>query len=296
MVNILTDFQPAINKVLDFLHTPFGSIILTGLLLLLAISINKIMHLRLRARNQENFEDSKLRAKLVSRHNMVWAIVILVIVALWSSKVTSFLISIAAIGGALFIASKELILCWWGALLISLNKNLKIGSIVEIGKHTGQLVNTGFFTFELAEIGPSRKQTGRLLQLPNYLLFLEPIKNLSTYGHYGVHLIDFHLGHEVDVYKAEELVLQLAHEVGQHWFDKAHNHFLNIEKSRLMELPKAQPEVFWSSIDEKCLCMTLRFGCPMTRRGQFEKQIVMKFWQNYQNMLCSTSQEAERSR
>ncbi len=288
MVNLLTNLKPAIDQLMAFLYTPFGSILLSALLILLAISINKILHWRLMARNQQSFEDSSLRAKFVSRNNMVWAVVILIIIALWSSKVTSFLISIAAIAGALFIASKELILCWWGALLISLNKNLKIGSIVEVGKYTGQLVNTGFFTFELAEIGPSRKQTGRLVQIPNYVLFLEPIKNLSTYGHYGVHLIDFHVGHEVDVFKAEELVLQLAHETGQHWYDKAHNHFLNIEKDRFMELPKAQPEVFWSSIDEKCLRMTLRFACPLTRRGHFEKQIVMKFWQNYHSLLRST--------
>ncbi|MDX1668358.1 MAG: mechanosensitive ion channel [Limnobacter sp.] len=277
----LYDLQPLAEKTLNFLDGGLGRLLLSALVIFLGIAINRIIRWRLLAKENLSPEHTEMRAKLVRRRNAVGVSVVLLILALWSSKITGFLISLAAIGGALLIVSKELILCLWGAVIISLNKPLKIGSVVEIGPYTGQLVNTGFLTFDLMEIGPSRKQTGRLLQVPNALLFSEPLKNLSTYGLYGMHLIDFHFEKNVNLNEVEKLVLRLANDAGNAWITKAHNHFQNIEKDSFVDLPKAYPEVYWASVNEKCLRMTLRFACPLSKRGQLEKEIIQRFWTEY---------------
>lgn len=293
IIGSLSNLLPLAEQLFVFLESRLGRLFLTCLIILLATVMNRFMHWRLLAKDQSSPEHTDTRAIWVRRRNAVWGSAVLIILALWSNQITGFLISLAAIGGALLIVSKELILCLWGALIISLNKPLKIGCVVEIGPYTGQLINTGFLTFDLMEIGPSRKQTGRLLQVPNALLLSEPLKNLSTYGLYGIHLIDFHFEPNINLNVAEQLVLELANKAGKSWIDKAHKHFQNIEKDSFMDLPKAHPEVFWTSVNEKCLRMTLRFACPLSKRGQLEKQIVQQFWSDYP-LLAQAAKETSR--
>lgn len=280
IIALYRELHPLIETVFDFLESRPGRLVLTLLLLMLATLINRITYWRL-SRQKNKAPQESTRATWVRRRNMVWVSTVLLILALWSNQITGFMISIAALAGALLVVSKEFILCLWGAVVISLNKSLKIGSTIEIGRHTGQLVNTGFFSFELAEIGPSKKQTGRLLQIPNSQIFLETLKNLSSYGPYGVHLIDFNFDKTVNLDVAETLVLELANEAGKEWIDQAEKHFSALERSYFVDLPKAQPEVFWTSVDEKCLRMTLRLACPLSKRGRIEKNVVKAFWSQY---------------
>lgn len=272
--------KPLIEAVFDFLESRLGRLVLTITILMLATLVNRLMHWRL-AVQKDTLPGNNVRATWVRRRNMVWVGAVLLVLALWSNQITGFLLSLAAIGGALLIVSKEFILCLWGALTISLNKSLRIGSTLEFGAYTGQLVNTGFVSFELAEIGPSKKQTGRILQIPNSLIFSTPLKVLSAYGAYGIHLIDFHFDRHVNIPLAEELVLTLANEAGHAWIQDAEKHFSQLEKDYFVDLPKAKPEVFWTSVDEKCLRMTLRLACALDRRGQLEKSIVRHFWVEY---------------
>ncbi|WP_334120177.1 mechanosensitive ion channel family protein [Limnobacter sp.] len=282
ILQFFKDLEPAVEQVFNFLESRLGRLILSMGMLVLAGAISRLMHWRLlRETKTTPPQTGNVRATWVRRKNIVWASAVLLIVALWSNQITGFLISLAAIGGALLIVSKEFILCLWGALIISLNKSLRIGSTIEVGQFTGQLVNTGFVTFELAEIGPSKKQTGRLLSLPNSLVFTQAMKNLSIYGSYGIHLIDFNFDKSVRIQDAETLVLRLANEAGKHWIEEAERHFSAVERDNFVDLPKARPEVFWASIDEKCLRMTLRLACPLNKRGQLEKSIVKRFWVEY---------------
>ena len=290
-MTFIQDIEPLARQFFAFLGSFTGRLLLCFVVLILATIINRLMHWRLLSRDHQNWEDTRLRAKWVRRRNVVWATAVIIIVALWSNQITGFLISLAAIGGALLIVSKELILCLWGGLIISLSKSLRIGNVVEIGDFTGQLVNTGFLTFDLMEIGPSRKQTGRLLQVPNALLLSQPLKNLSTYGMYGVHLIEFYFEPSVDLNIAEELILKLANNAASDWVEKADAHFKSVEKDRFVELPKAHPQVFWASINEKCIRMTLRFACRLSKRGQLEKQIVKGFWTEYYNLAKNHTQD-----
>lgn len=280
-VSVLQVLQPAGEKLFDFLETRTGRFLLSILFVVAAVFVNRLMKWQLQRQGQAHPNDTPMRAKWVRRNNLVWIFTFLLITAVWSNQIKSFLYSIAAVAGAMLVVSKDLILCLWGALIISLNKSLRIGSTIEVGKYTGQLVNTGFLTFELAEIGPSKKQTGRLLQLPNSIVFTEGIRNLSTYGTYGIHLIDFNFDKTVNLDMAEKLALRLASESGKMWLENAEAHFSMLERNNFVDLPKARPEVFWASVDDKCLRMTLRLACPLSKRGQVEKAIVKRFWIEY---------------
>lgn len=282
ILSFLQELHPIAEELFDFFETRLGRVLITLFLVFLATSINRLMKWKLLVRHNDKEDASRIRARWVRGRNITWIATFVLIVALWSSQITGFLFSVAAVFGAMLVVSKELILCLWGALMISLNKTLRIGSTIEVGKYTGQLTNMGFLSFDMVEIGPSRKQTGRIITLPNSVVFAEPIKNLSTYGAYGIHLIDFYLPTQVDLQAAESLVLKIANEAGKNWFDKAERNFQAIEKSSFVDTPKAQPEVFWASTTEKTLKMTLRFACPLGRRGQLEKVIVKNFWIEYQ--------------
>lgn len=289
----LHELHPVVDQVFDLLQTRLGKLILTIALLFVTTSINRLMKWKLLVRDNELEDSSHIRARWVRSRNWAWVITFILIIMLWSSQISGFLLSVAAVVGAMLIVSKELILCLWGALMISLNKTLQIGALVEIGKFQGQLVNTGFLSFDLAEIGPSKKQTGRLLQIPNSIFFTEPVKNLSTYGAYGIHLIDFYFDVRVELQKVESLALKITHETGKQWFDKAERNFAAFEQASFMDMPKAQPEVFWSSQNDKTLRMTLRFACPLNKRGQIEKTIVKKFWIEYQTLGMPEAQDSE---
>lgn len=69
-----------------------------------------------------------------------------------------------------------------GWLLILFRRPFKVGDRIEVGPNSGDVIDIGVFRFSLMEIGnwvDADQTTGRVLHIPNGIVFVEPLANYN---------------------------------------------------------------------------------------------------------------------
>ncbi|MDX1670625.1 MAG: mechanosensitive ion channel, partial [Limnobacter sp.] len=220
----------------------------------------------------------RARSQMVLFKNLVRVSVLVLLVSVWASQISGALLSVAAIAGAMIITGKEVVLILLGYINISLTKPYRIGDYIEIGSMHGQVIDIDLFSTKLFEIGTSGKYTGRRLAIPNSLVFTQTVKHSSMLGKYNLYSIDIILPFSSDTVRAEKIAHEVAMEAVSDFIDEADKHFDRIEFSDFVDLPSAQPVVFWQAYNELAHKMIVRLACPADKRGDIEQTIYRGFW------------------
>jgi small-conductance mechanosensitive channel len=98
-----------------------------------------------------------------------------------------------------------------GWAFIVLRRPFRLGDRIEIGAHRGDVVDMRAFRFTLLEIGnrvDAEQSTGRLLHVPNGMVFTEVLANFTTGFQFIWHEIPVLITFESDWEAAEEIVLE----------------------------------------------------------------------------------------
>lgn len=110
--------------------------------------------------------------------NVGGGLVVLTLVLIWSDELAEFALSLAAVAVAIVIATKELILCIAGAIWRAATPAVAMGDWIEIGPHSGEVIDETLFATVLQEIDPEDFHvTGRVIAVPNSLLLTQPVVN-----------------------------------------------------------------------------------------------------------------------
>lgn len=254
-------------------------LLISAVLLTLGFFLNQGLTWLLRRVYPGNTE--KARSKLVLYKNLVRLLILALLVAVWASQISGALLSVAAIAGALLITGKEVVLCLFGYINLSIAKPYRVGDYVEIGNQSGRVLDIHLFSTRLFEIGPSGRYTGRVLSVPNLAVFAQTIKHSSSLGAYNLYCVDIILPFRCDSVRAEQVARQVAEKVAKEFMVEADRHFDRLEFSDFVDLPSASPAVIWQAYNEVAHKMTVRFACPSHKRGDVEQAIYREFWQIY---------------
>lgn len=128
-------------------------------------------------RGQGVLSDSR-RWWMVTVRNVLSALIVFGLFVVWAPEIEEFALSITAFVVALVIATKELILCLTGATWRRTSQAFDIGDWVEIGGHSGEVVDETLFVTQLQEIEKREyRYTGRTIAVPNSLLLTQPVIN-----------------------------------------------------------------------------------------------------------------------
>lgn len=277
-----------LEEFFSLLHTTTGSLTLTVLLLAFGGLFSRLST-RVKpelASKLTPLETLSFRKRLIVRKNFVWVGIWGVLTVLWAGKVAGMLLSLAALGGALLIVNRDLLQSAIGAMFFSFRKSVQVGDTVEIDRLVGRILNLTLFHVEIAEVGPSRKLTGRVAFVPNFMLLSQPFKNYSSLGNFGIHLIEVNLpAAHTKLGRAEQILLELAYETAGEWLDSANSIFETERLERLIDLPSTEPEIIVASPDEKTLRLTLRLACPINQRGFVEQRILKGFFLRYDEVV-----------
>lgn len=100
-----------------------------------------------------------------------------------------------------------------GWLFIVTRRPFRLGERIEIGEHKGDVIDIRAFRFTLFEIGGDRvaaeQPTGRLLHVPNGLVFTEPLANYTEGFQYVWHEIPVLVTFESNWEQARKLVQEI---------------------------------------------------------------------------------------
>ena len=165
---------------------------------------------------------------------------------IWFTEVQSFLISILAFAAALVLATKELIMCTTGGILIKLGHSFKLKDRIEIDSTRGYVIERGITFTKVLEIGPekeSQQTTGNIIVIPNSAFLSKSVKNESYFKGYSIKTFSFHLPEHIDLEIAEEFLLTKARSITEPYRKKAKNAIGDYCRKEGLALPSIESRV-----------------------------------------------------
>lgn len=107
-------------------------------------------------------------------------IILIVIFFIWESHLANLITVISFISAGATIALREIIFNFFSGIYIKIKKPFRLEDRIEIGENKGDVVNISTLNFEILEIGDEingDQSTGKIIHLPNSLIFTVPLIN-----------------------------------------------------------------------------------------------------------------------
>ena len=221
------------------------------------------------------------RAISVLHHGAV-AIVIATIVLIWLPQLQRFMLSITAIAVALVVATKELLLCLLGTLMIRSSRAFVIGDWIAVQERFGEVIERNLLSTMIQEVEPrGYTYTGRTVVLPNSLFLGASVANQNFLKRYQFHAFSITIDPDAFPFDAEERLEQRLRSLTEPFAEVArrYNHVLELRTG--IDIPDPEPSIEFTTNDTAKLVTTMTVFCPTERIVELEKAMVREFFDWY---------------
>jgi small-conductance mechanosensitive channel len=199
-------------------------------------------------------------------------LVLLVVSArIWSESIDNVGTFLGLVSAGLAIALAPVFLNLAGWVYIVARRPFRAGDRVEIGDHAGDVVDIRILRFTILEINnwvDADQSTGRLIHLPNALLFEKPMANYTEGFNHIWHEIPVLVTFESDWRRAEEIVRRTlaAHHMSDEQMHAAMD-FEDASRRYLIRPGELEPTVFIDVKDSGVLVTGRLLVHPHERRA-----------------------------
>lgn len=197
---------------------------------------------------------------------------------LWLSDIRSAGTFLGLVSAGLAIALQKPLSNLAGWLFIVSQRPFAVGDRIQIAGYAGDVVDIRFFQFTLLEIGnwvQADQSTGRILHIPNALVFTDPVANFNKGFDYIWHELPVHLTFESDWAKAKTILQKIADDFVAPLASDAAAHVKQAANKYLIVYSKFTPIVY-TRVEHNGVLLTLRYLC-LPRRRRSTEQLV---WEN----------------
>ncbi len=247
----------------------FVSRVLISLAIIVAIwLVRRVVRYILMHRLEEEVQIYRLQ-KMTSY--VAAAVMVLALGSLWGAEsFQSFITVFGLISAGLAIALQDLIKDMAGWVFILGRTPFKVGDRVQIGKHAGDVIDIRLFQFTLNEIGNwvnADQSTGRVIHMPNSLVFTEPLANYTRGFEYIWHELPVMITFESDWKKAKQLLLKIIIEQNGDFSASASKKLRQAARHYMIYYKTVTPTVY-TSVADSGVVLTIRYLTnPRRRRG-----------------------------
>lgn len=260
-----------------YAHTELGRIIATLITVVSAMLMLKLIQKHARVRSASGIEIAHQRGNLVLLKNLVLLSTLIVIGAIWASKIAGAALSLAAVAGALLLVSKEFLTNLLGSAFLTVSRLYRVGDFIELDGIAGRVIDTDLLATTLSEMQDGSQLTSRTVALPHSLLLVKPVRNLTATGEYVINMLRVAAEPAANLVALEEALLRAGREVCAPWLDLADAHLRRLERRDLMDLPSAEPRVIIQLDDVKEATLSLRYCCAPNQKVKVEQAILRRF-------------------
>lgn len=272
----MADYLISLKKIIQdylgihpFVQTQlFNTIIVILVLWIIRIIISKTIIERL-----DDYKDRYFWTKSLRTTTLILALIILS--RIWFGIFESVGTFLGLLSAGLAIAFKDLLVNIGGWLFLITRKPLTIGDRVQIGDITGDVIDIRLFQFSVMEVGnwvDSDQSTGRIVHIPNGLVFSKWQANYTAGFEYIWNEIAVLLTFESDWKKAKQILTEVL--------DK---HALNLSKETQKQIKEASKKfmiiyktltpIVYTSVKDSGVLLTMRYLCHVKQRRGTEQTI-----------------------
>jgi len=209
--------------------------------------------------------------------NFSWLIIVFGLLAIWWPELKNFAFSIAAVTLALVIATKELILCFSGAILRAGTGAFTIGDWIEVGDNRGEVIDYNIFSTTLQELDKAPNDysfTGKTIVIPNSLFLSEPIKNLNFFKRYVFHRFSIVVDPHLSTADIERWIVTETNALSIDFIEIARRYNAFIENRTGVDVPGPEPRIMISTNEYAKRIITVIVFCPTEKAAELEQHIT----------------------
>ena len=207
------------------------------------------------------------------RKNITYTLVflgLLLIGRTWIEALGSLATFLGLLSAGLAIALRDPVTDIAGWIFLVWRKPFTLGDRIEVGEHRGDVIDIRFFKFTILEIGNwvhADQSTGRIIHMPNHVIFSQSIANYTSDFEFIWNEIEIVFTFESDWKKAKNILEEIA---GKHLTEQvsdAEQQIRRATKSYLIHYRNLTPIVYTDVVGDG-IKMTIRhLSNPRRRRG-----------------------------
>ncbi|MEN8193627.1 MAG: mechanosensitive ion channel family protein [Bacteroidota bacterium] len=260
----------------DFLgiHAQLQEQIFESILVILSLWIIRVIVIKFVIERIEDYKDRYFWTKSLRTSTLILGILILSRV--WFGIFESIGTFLGLLSAGVAIALKDLLVNISGWFFLVTRKPFTIGDRVQVGDEvTGDVIDIRLFQFSVMEIGnwvDSDQSTGRIVHIPNGLVFTKWQANFTAGFEYIWNEIPVLITFESDWKKAKEILTEVL--------DK---HAVNLSKETQRQIREASKKfmiiyrtltpIVYTSVKDSGVMLTMRYLCHVKQRRGTEQTI-----------------------
>ena len=199
----------------------------------------------------------------------LYLLVAITILPLWLEHGSGLTTYLGLVSAGIAIALKDPITNLVGWAFIFWRRPFRVGDRIQLGNNAGDVIDVRIFQFSLMEIGnwvDADQSTGRIIHIPNGLIFTQPLANFTSGFNYIWNEIPIIITFESNWEKAKELLMQIAekHNIQP---EQVNGQKTSVDDAYLIFFTHLTPTVYtW--VADQGVKLTIRYLCdPRQRRG-----------------------------
>lgn len=203
-------------------------------------------------------------------------IVLLFLISTWLGFVGSLGTYLGLVSAGIAIALKDPLVNIAAWFFIMIRQPFKVGDRIQIGNFAGDVIDVRIFQFSLIEIGnwvDADQSTGRVIHVPNGLVFSQPQFNYTAGFVHIWHEIPMLLTFESNWKKAKKILTDVVNKHALHISEEAESQILAAARKYLIFYSKLTPIVY-TTIKDSGVLLTMRFLCEPRKRRSTEELIL----------------------
>jgi len=222
----------------------------------------------------EKIEDVSIRYQWqkTAKYSTVF-LLLLFLSRIWFGAFDSIGTYFGLLSAGLAIAFQDLLVNLAGWVFILTRKPFSVGDRIEIGDTRGDVIDVRIFQFSIIEIGnwvDADQSTGRIIHIPNGIVFKKPQANFTVGFEYIWNEIPVLLTFESDWKKAKQILTEILNSKTLTLNKDAEKQIKKAAEKFMIFYKTLTPKVY-TSVKDSGVMLTLRFLCHVRqRRGNEE--------------------------
>ena len=281
------------DQLTELLHDKFGitavnqSKLLYTLLIIVAFGVIRFAVLKIVWRLTE---DPKTRYTWKRTISFIVGFLTLVIIgSIWIKAIGQFGAFLGLLTAGLAIALKDPLTNIAGWIFILTRNPFTLGDRIQIGEHKGDVIDIRLFQFTILEIGnwvDAEQSTGRIIHLPNGIIFTQSQANYTSGFKYIWNEISVLVTFESHWEQAKEILLKIIKDHAESLSEDAEKKIIEASKKYMIYYRYLTPTVY-TTVKESGISLTMRFMCDARKRRSTEHEIwedVLKEFAKHKNI------------
>ncbi|MBI9045295.1 MAG: mechanosensitive ion channel [Anaerolineaceae bacterium] len=251
----------------EFLSPKILSDILYSIISILALWLIRKFTIGLITRHSKDAK-TLFQSRKIANY-IIGSLSVLILIIIWLGGFKDLATYLGLVSAGLAIALQETITNIVGWLFILFKRPFRIGDRIQIGEFTGDVIDQRIFQFHLIEVGNwvnADQSTGRIIYIPNNLIFKKALANFSSGFEFIWNEIPVLITFESDWQKAKNILVEIANQQQTLLQKSALDEIQQASREFLISYNKLTPIVY-TSTRESGILLTIRYICkPRERR------------------------------